>query len=724
MGKAPVSLFQSMKVCGDPMKARIQWAVGASLLYLLVPTTVIGQSGPSLPVYQVIQSGAMPPQAITLATSLNVPTNAVMLTNGEVDFHDPTNFMKVPTTPVTNTAVINTLLSQTPNRFPGIPIKFEQLDFGALSNVTVLSSNAAVTAFGTALANAGLASPLAAPVVTHTLLMATYTNDTGQVLSFSNYLDTKVSYQYTLGGYPLIGPGAQVQADFGSNGAATRLLYAARQLVAGPMVNLISPAEASNRVVAPLSPGFNGQVSVQLVYYAPPLSLTTVASIIPWYLCNVSTAITNPTTGAVSPLNLLPQLIPATDDTNFVPTLNLLANPGNGGTQVVANASVTGGVPPYTYVWSGSGTNVFGNTGPQLNYTPVVQMASPPLSIFPPTQGSLSLSWPDPTGLFQLQSSSNLQTGVWSPFAGNQTTSNGVTTTTLSLNTSPAAFLRLVLSNSLVPVTENVELEIVDANGVSVRQAQSVPVFAVVSPISLVVDPTLLIGWGTESPYDGAIGDADTASWLAVMRGNPLFGTERFYRGTFVATTADFLEPPYGNDEQIVDSVDLVFYVGHGNANAISFTTYHSGPSQPGVGLYDNETVDAWGDGNLEWLCLLSCDVLDNGQYFDFPSFRWGPSFDGLHLMLGFSSEAGSGHTTFEPIFVGAMAAPIGPVLTIQQAWFLAAKTANVGDPAVLGPIGPGGACDVNDYWWGMGSVGPRIRSWQIQGWYYLTESN
>lgn len=705
------------------MKRDAQWAAVTMPLFLLIPALALGQSGPSLPVYQVTQSGALPPQATSLANSLNVPVNAVVLTNGEVDFHDPTNFMRVPTLPVTNTSIIDTLLAQTPNRFPGIPLSFEQLDFSALSNLTVLSSNAAVTAFGTALANAGLASPLAAPVVTHTVLMATYTNGPGQILSSSNLLDTKVSYQYSLGGYPLIGPGAQVQADFGPDGNVTRLLYAARQLSPGPMVNIISPAEASNRVVAPM-PGFNGQVSIQLVYYAPPLSLTTVASIIPWYLCEVSTAVTNPTTGAISMLNLLPQLIPATDDTNYVPMLNLVANPGNGSTQVVASASVTGGVPPYTYIWSGSGTNAYANNGPQLNYTPVVQVAAPQLSFLTSAPGLISLSWADPTGLFRLQSSSNLHAGTWSPVAGNQTTSNGVTSTTLNLNVSSVTFFRLVLSNSFMPVTENVELEIVDANGVVVRQAQSVPAYAVVSPIGVVVDTTLLIGWGTESPYDQDIGDADTAAWLGAMRGNPLFGTERYYHGTYSATPSDFLEPPYGNDEQLVDSVDLVFYIGHGNPNAISFTELSSGPSQPGVGLYDSETIGAWGDGNLEWLCLLSCDVLDNGQFFTYPSFRWGPSFDGLHFMLGFSTEAASGHTTFEPTFVGAMAAPVGPVMSIQKSWFLAAKAANVGAPAVLGPIGPGGVCDVNDYWWGMGPVGPRIRSSQIQGWYYLTESN
>jgi hypothetical protein len=36
------------EVHGNPMKARIQWAVGALLFLLLVPTTGRSQSGPSL----------------------------------------------------------------------------------------------------------------------------------------------------------------------------------------------------------------------------------------------------------------------------------------------------------------------------------------------------------------------------------------------------------------------------------------------------------------------------------------------------------------------------------------------------------------------------------------------------------------------------------------------------------------------------------------------------
>src|ERR1035438_8266736 len=143
---------------------------------MLVPSILMGQSGPSLPVYQVMQSGVIPAQASALANSLGIPAGSFLFTNKEVLFIDPANFSTVPTMPVTDLAVISNLLAQTPNKVPGIPIKFEQLDFGALSSLTVLSSNAAVSSFANAMASVGLTPQSATPVVTHTLLIANYTN--------------------------------------------------------------------------------------------------------------------------------------------------------------------------------------------------------------------------------------------------------------------------------------------------------------------------------------------------------------------------------------------------------------------------------------------------------------------------------------------------------------------------------------------------------------------
>jgi len=126
-----------------------------------------------------------------------------------------------------------------------------------------------------------------------------------------------------------------------------------------------------------------------------------------------------------------------------------------------------------------------------------------------------------------------------------------------------------------------------------------------------------------------------------------------------------------------------------------------------------------------------------NDTKADYLAFeRWGPAFDGLHMMLGFASDAcaygitGIGGDSFETVFIKAMADQLRPgwPQTIQQAWFFAAQhtgplfnSGGVGQPAFLGPIGIGGAWDFNDFWWGMGSVGQTIRSPNIRGWFYLS---
>lgn len=703
------------------------------LTLVLSAPALMGQSEQSLPVYQVLQSGALPAQAVALCASLNLPTNGIAQTNGQVAFVDPTNFMAVPTVPMTDPVIISNLAASTLNEVPGIPLRFEQLDFNALSNLTVMSSNAAVNLFATALAAAGLVPPSATPTVSHTLLEAVYTNDDGSVIAVSNLLDTQVSYQLSLGGYPLVGPGAQVQIAFGANGGVTRLLYSARMLSPGPAVAIISPTVASNRAAA-LMPGFNGVIGVQLVYYAPPLSPGGVTNIIPFYWVTGSSVVTNPATGQTNLVNALQRLIPATDDPGYVPSVSLRASPGNGGTQVVASASVTGGSPPYHYEWSGSISNSPGTDGSQITYTPSFQVPQPLLTVKATAAGSPAISWVDPLGLFQLVSASNLQAVAWYPVTNGVAVSNGISLAAVNLDGPQTAFYRLVLPNQPVPVTHNVVLNVIDANGVFVQSSQLLTLLALPVPITSQVHFAHTMGWGTESPYDQDLGGPDTASWLKSMRANPVFGKELFYRGAFLADPTDFIAPPGGDDNTIVDIADLTFYCGHGNSTSFTFTTLAGGPASPAKWLSDAEPYRAWGNRGAAWLCLLSCDVLDNGQYFDAPNFRWGPDFSGLHEMLGFSTEAMAGCTTgpwgwgstFEEVFVNDMSVGKHPhwQMTIQASWFDAAKSCNVGNAAVLAPLGPDGVCDVNDWWWGLGTVGPTIGALEIKGWYYVTQSN
>lgn len=701
----------------------------------------------TLPVYSVVQSGALPAQANVLAGSLNIPTNAFILTNGQVDFINPTNFLAAPVAPVTDPTVQSNLLADTVNKFPSIPIRFEQPDLAALNALAVPNSNTVVGSFTAGLNNAGLMPPSATPVVTHTILTAFYTNDSNVVLSGSNCLDTEVSYQMTLQGLPVVGPGAQVQAAYGPDGSVTRLHYAARQLVPGPAVSIISPTLASN--VAAATYGFNGPITMQLVYYAPPLSLTTVSNLIPWYLCGGTMMETNPDTGQISPIHLMRILIPATGDTNFVPAVQMTASITSGA-QVLASASVTGGSSPYYYFWSGSRPEIFTNHNARVQYTPVIQVT--PTKIFvsqSAASGAPVLSWVDPTGLYQLQSASNLTAGPWVPFTNTVTRNNGMASVTVG-TTAQAQFYRLVVPNQPVPSIETVGLWVMDHNGVFVGAHQDIGIQP--TPVLVIQNsgsaPT--INWGTEAPYDQDFMGWDAGSWRSTMQKySAVFGSEQFDRGEYIAHPLDFIHQPFGWDETVMDTADITFYCGHGNPRGISFTETYQGSGTPALALWDTDQhlPQSWGDrlelgysggAEEEWMALLSCEVLAqvDDPNPDFLAFeRWGPAFNGMHSMLGFETDAwsdsitGIGGDSFETVFIKGMAATPW-TLTIQQAWFHAALTTGplwqsggVGEPACLGPIAGGGAWDRDDYWWGMGAVGPTIRAYNIKGWFYLYQT-
>ncbi|HTQ52506.1 MAG TPA: DUF6345 domain-containing protein [Candidatus Acidoferrales bacterium] len=715
----------------------------ATWILLLFGIGTHGQSGGGLPVYTVVQSGAIPAQAAALAGSLGIPPGSYVLTNGQIDFIDPGNYLAVPVQPVTDPTIQSNLMADTVNKYPAIPIRFEQLDFAALNGITVPASNTAVLQFAIGLTNAGLAPQFATPIVTHTVVMAIYTNDENTVFFASNSIDTQVNFQLTLQGLPLIGPGAQVQAAYGPNGAVTRLHYAARQVVPGPSVALISATIASNNAVA-MYGGINAQITLQLVYYAPPLSLTTVSTLIPWYLCGGTMMVTNPVTGLPSAIHLNRTLIPATADPNYVPTVTETAST-LGGTQVVASAVVTGGTPPYSYLWSGSPPDLFTNPGSRIKYMPVLQETPTAVSISSGASGSATLSWPDPQGLYQIQYSPSLSLPSWLNFPNQEYICNYLNQVTF-YPTAQAQFFRLQLPNQPVGAIETVGLKIGDNNGVSVATRQIVGVS--VLPLIKLGPKTQAINWGSETPYDQDFESWDDASWRSSMEAYPgIFGPEQFDRGEYISVPQDFIAYPHGWEENIIDTAALVFYNGHGNPNAITFTSSYYGSGTPALVLWNNALdIGNWGSSQADWLALLSCQVLaqvDDPNPDGLAYTRWGHAFNGLHSMLGFETDSWAGSITgiggdsFETVFVKGMGGQPRWPLTMQQAWFHAAMTTGplwqsggAGDPAFLGPIGPGGVWDFDDFFWGVGPVGPTIKAQtnkgqqNIKGWFYTYEAH
>jgi hypothetical protein len=673
------------------------------------------QAQDQLPVYVVTQSGATPNQASNLAGFFNLPASTVLVTNGQVFFTDPTNFMAIPMLPVTDATITNELLAQTTNKFPSIPISFQQLDFNTLSNLTVPGSNAAVSMAAAALSAAGLTPASASPDVTHTSVSAIYTNDDGSVTTVSNAIDTEVDYQFTVpAGYPLMGPGAQAQFTFGPNGQATRLLYAARQLAPGPMVNLISASQAGQRAAA-LYPGLNAQINTQLVYYAPPLSIGTVTFIIPWYQCGGTANVTNPLTQQVSTSTLMPALIPATDDPAYVPAVTLSASAVNGDTQISAGAGVTGGMPPYTYQWSGAASGLGTNDAAEITFTPTVRLTRPNLTIAPARPGFV-ISWFDPSGFFVLESSSNLPSGIWNAVT-NQVVAGGndLMQTSVAGNSSPT-FYRLGLPGPTLPMPEPVGLRVIDGNGIYIHTNQSLPVIAVTPyPIQVQVAPLLFIGWGTESPFDPGLGTVDEEDWTFAMIKRPVTGTERFFNIYWASESWDYIAPidnSNGIANYEINTADIVLHIGHGDPDGFQFTSGFC-PDR----LQWGQSIRGWGNPSLTWLGLLSCNVLESNDSSNVNiNQRWGQNFGGLHLLLGFTTEAYA-ETGFPTSFVSQMIDYAEPVMT---SWFWAAHACNTGKTACLSVLGPNKVTELGDHWWGEGSVGPNITPFYIRGWVYV----
>jgi hypothetical protein len=723
----------------------------------------LAQTNTYLPVYHVVQSGATAAQAGTLAADLGIPSSQLTVSNGMVMYVDPLNYLNIPTISVTNELVVSNLTAQTINRDPSLPLTLEQIDFASLSNRSVLDPTSAVAIASFALSDSGLTPQYGAPVALNDRLTTYMNNAAGGTSSNSQALDTEVDYHFAdQYGYPFIGPGAQLQMSFDGAGNVSRLNYAVRSVTESNRVLAISASEALNRVIDLFPPGTQ-IADPDVEYYCPPFwwhwpipcpcppPPWDVQNILPYYVFRGVTPVVNPITGENTEVQELTQMIPATDDPAFVPSVNLSASagtitPGNGASfGVNASVTVTGGAPPYTYAWRGSSGAMPSNNVPSFSYAPVVRVIQPELQITTVSRDVLTISWPylgtnavpDPHPWIlerapYLFAGSNNWSQVTNLVGTNQFT--GTISVTMS-NTGANAYFRLRLASNSIPTMETVTVTVTDANGVSVQAHQNL--MAQATPIQLVPHSggTFSSGpqWGTESPVDPGLGATDTSDWRARMIADPGTGSESFLWTLNTAWLGDFINPPVphvlpvnpmvnGDDDFHnwgVDSADIVLYIGHGNPTAITFSV------TPPL-FFNNPQLDkSWGatpDAGydpLNWLCLLSCEVLSNNWSGLTAPQRWGGAFDGLHVLTGFKTLAYAG-TGFTGTFADNMM--LGAPQTIVKSWFNAAMADGTGLAAAMGPIGPGNTLDFNDHYWGKGPVGPTIKAPQIQGWWYVSQ--
>ncbi len=276
-------------------------------------------------------------------------------------------------------------------------------------------------------------------------------------------------------------------------------------------------------------------------------------------------------------------------------------------------------------------------------------------------------------------------TGGQSPYSYRWVVSSGdsdvmkVNADTISYQAMPRNTLSETIS---VVVTDTNGMELSDSKTVQV--AQSTAGFPAAGGIS----------YGTERAVSDMCAD-NQAEFINVFNAAGI-AKEFNYSGQNVWEYDFKLNP---EKQELIDSADLVFYLGHGNSGGFTFETLKGDAY-----LAHSDARLAWGNKDLEWLCLLSCSVLAGN-----PAPSWGWTFDGLHLICGFSTKAYD-YNGFGSTFANSMLN--SPVVPIRMAWFKAydASQPYYATSRVMGPIGPGGCYSgFDDYFWGKGPVGPDI---------------
>ena len=277
---------------------------------------------------------------------------------------------------------------------------------------------------------------------------------------------------------------------------------------------------------------------------------------------------------------------------------------------------------------------------------------------------------------------------------------------------------------------ETLTAEITDANGLTSTASATLDGDGSVTVASnpggggfgkLAIGPTDV---GIENMVDEWQCAQDSAQGFRNVMASHGIGTQFDWRGSN-AWESDFKKASLGgHDDSFVDDIDMQWYTGHGWSGGFTFkdTTHDDGSIVP--------SDASWGDRDLEWLQLESCEVLrDTSGTNDYFS-RWGGTMNGLHMLNGFDTNAyciggGTGADfasyLFPQTFLGIT---LRPALTVRQAW---GQMAIDKEPSgvryrSMGNIGAGGVTNIGDHFWGQGSTGPdistgsRVGMWAISG--------
>jgi len=184
----------------------------------------------------------------------------------------------------------------------------------------------------------------------------------------------------------------------------------------------------------------------------------------------------------------------------------------------------------------------------------------------------------------------------------------------------------------------------------------------------------------------------------------------------------DFKDPSLGGDDSNwTDHVDLAYWQGHGAPTGFSFAGCSSNDDS-----FLANTDARWGNGDVEWMSLFTCQILQFGGPGQRWWQRWGRAFDGLHQINSFhtvsyhSAKHGGIYANY------MLRKPFlwwNKPMSVRTAW----AQASIDDQpdsvvwASMGVIGAGGLVNLNDYFWGKGPVGPDVPASSVTGYWYVS---
>ncbi|MGB7981333.1 MAG: DUF6345 domain-containing protein [Candidatus Nanopelagicales bacterium] len=620
-----------------PLTTAVGTAVGAlvvSTVAAVGPSTAVDtQPTGEAEIYKVLAEGMTIEQAEGLAKDAGV--GPALRPDGSFSFVDQKRFATVPSKRVTKKAK---RLGRDEHERRTVA---QAVDVAALGKMEVLDPRKAIERAQSLLGR--VAGFEVRPRVDHTTVEI---SDRRGKLRSSTPIDTTVTYEFRLGGLPVVGPGAKQRIAFAADGAVVQLSRAVRSVEAAGSVAIISPDEALERCGVMYGPEVK-QGTPTLAYYAPPLAAEKATGqgaaelLLPHYVCAPSSQLgeSGPAKGEAG---LTGRLVPAAPD--LAPTAHL--NASRDGSQVKAAVDISGGQAPFKVQWSSSSTLLEARSTSEVGY--VVRSR----------------------------------------------TKRGGSPETLTTT-------------------------VTDANGIVSSASVALPGSGQASATGI---------GGAGGAFDVGI-EQTVDEWQCAQDSANGFGDVMRAKGQSVefdwrgasAFEKDFKDTSFGGWDarsatRYVDEIDAQWYTGHGWSGGFTFK-----------GNVDDTSItpaDArWGDRDLEWMQLESCQVLrDTNGSADYFA-RWAPAFTGLHLLNGFDTNAycvggGTGRRFAEYLFpVNFLWWELRPALTVQQAW---ASMANDLEPAGVRwrSISPmqGSVSNLSDKFWGQGSVGPDIRPAQRTG--------